>query len=192
MLMTKTRLLHVRALSARATCGYLVVGHISFPCRLGRTGLSHRKSEGDGATPIGAFRLKRLYYRPGSVNLSKKLFAARPLRSDDGWCDDTTSFSYNRWVRLPFAPSHEKLTRPDHLYDVVITTDHNQCPRVRGAGSAIFFHLTGDKPFTQGCVAVGAADMRKILSLCAARTSLVIWAPGAAMPPARRRSPTPP
>lgn len=44
--------------------------------------------------------------------------------------------------------------RDDPLYDTVLVTDHNQCPRVRGAGSAIFIHvarplLTG----TFGCIA---------------------------------------
>jgi L,D-peptidoglycan transpeptidase YkuD (ErfK/YbiS/YcfS/YnhG family) len=54
------------------------------------------------------------------------------------------------------------MLRQDGLYDVVLVTDHNQRPRVAGAGSAIFIHvarpgLTG----TEGCVALPAAEWRR-------------------------------
>lgn len=190
--MPKTSLIHIRTLNARACAGRLSLGHLTLPCLLGRSGITHRKREGDGATPVGTFRLQRLYYRSGSAGLPRFLFAARALRRDDGWCDDVKSFAYNRWLRLPQKVSHEDLWRSDHLYDVVIATSHNQRPRIRGAGSAIFFHLTGDKPFTQGCVAVSAKDMRKILGLCRRDARLVIWPPGGSAPRAFRKSPTPP
>lgn len=189
--MARPTSIHLRALSARNTRGFLTIGAVSVPCLLGRSGLRHLKREGDGATPIGSFALERMMYRPGSPALPKSRFGGRALRVDDGWCDDPRSLAYNRLVRLPFAASHEKLWRNDHLYDVVITTSHNQRPRVRGAGSAIFFHLTGEKPFTQGCVAVKASDMRKVLSLCGRRARLVIWPPGGG-PRGGRRLPTPP
>jgi L,D-peptidoglycan transpeptidase YkuD (ErfK/YbiS/YcfS/YnhG family) len=67
-------------------------------------------------------------------------------------------------VRLPARARHEELARSDGLYDVVLVLDHNQRPRVRGHGSAIFFHLTrnGDDP-TAGCVAIARAQMLRLL-----------------------------
>jgi L,D-peptidoglycan transpeptidase YkuD (ErfK/YbiS/YcfS/YnhG family) len=47
---------------------------------------------------------------------------------------------------------------------------------VKGAGSAIFFHLTRKgSNVTAGCVAVSQSDMRKILSLCRKKVKLVVW-----------------
>jgi L,D-peptidoglycan transpeptidase YkuD (ErfK/YbiS/YcfS/YnhG family) len=51
-----------------------------------------------------------------------------------------------------------------HLYDLTIVLDYNFARRKKGAGSAIFFHHArpGLTP-TAGCVAIRAADMRKLL-----------------------------
>ena len=56
------------------------------------------------------------------------------------------------------------MLRDDRLYDACIVLDWNISPRRRGRGSAIFFHLArqGYTP-TQGCVAVSAAVMRRLL-----------------------------
>lgn len=66
--------------------------------------------------------------------------------------------------------------RVDGAYDIVFATSHNERPRVKGAGSAIFFHLTRKgSNVTAGCVAVSQSDMRKILSLCRKKVKLVVW-----------------
>jgi L,D-peptidoglycan transpeptidase YkuD (ErfK/YbiS/YcfS/YnhG family) len=94
---------------------------------------------------------------------------------DDGWCEVPADRNYNRPVRLPYAASHERLWRDDNLYDVIVVLDHNQVPRRRYGGSAIFFHLMApDGRPTQGCVAVSQASMRKILALCGPHTRLII------------------
>lgn len=97
------------------------------------------------------------------------------MRKDDGWCDAKGHKDYNRPVRLPFGASHESLWRNDEAYDLLVTTNHNQRPRIQGAGSAIFLHVwrtsaTG----TEGCVALKPADLRKVLMGCSKRTYLVI------------------
>ena len=53
--------------------------------------------------------------------------------------------------------------REDHLYDLTFVLDQNFSRRAKGRGSAIFFHLArpGLTP-TAGCVAISAADMRKL------------------------------
>lgn len=54
--------------------------------------------------------------------------------------------------------------RDDGLYDVVVVLGHNDLPRRRGMGSAVFLHIAhaGLKP-TAGCMAVTPRDMRRLL-----------------------------
>jgi L,D-peptidoglycan transpeptidase YkuD (ErfK/YbiS/YcfS/YnhG family) len=115
------------------------------------------------------------FYRSDRLLRPRTALPLRPLRPDDGWCDDPGSRFYNQWVSLPFAGSHERLWRDDHLYDVVIVLDYNlEYPR-RGAGSAIFLHQArpGFAP-TEGCVAVSPEAMRRILSRIGPETRLTI------------------
>ena len=65
--------------------------------------------------------------------------------------------------------------REDRLYDVVGILDYNIRPRVRGRGSAIFLHLARpDLSPTQGCVALGAEDMRRLLSRLSGKVLLIV------------------
>jgi L,D-peptidoglycan transpeptidase YkuD (ErfK/YbiS/YcfS/YnhG family) len=166
--------LHVRARSEREVTGRLHVGALVFACVIGRGGRGFRKREGDGKTPVGAFWLRRGFYR--ADRLHKPSPALRVMRRSDGWCEVPGSGFYNRHVKLPFRDGHETMWRDDGAYDIVFATSHNECPRVQGAGSAIFFHLTraGAKA-TAGCVAVSKRDMRKLLTLCKSRVKLVVW-----------------
>ena len=52
--------IHARGISLRATRGLLQLGGLSVPCSFGRAGRRHLKREGDGATPIGRWQLRRL------------------------------------------------------------------------------------------------------------------------------------
>jgi L,D-peptidoglycan transpeptidase YkuD (ErfK/YbiS/YcfS/YnhG family) len=66
--------------------------------------------------------------------------------------------------------------RRDHLYDVVVILGHNDRPRIKGAGSAVFFHVADDKGGpTAGCIAVSMMDMRKVLALCGRKTRIKVW-----------------
>lgn len=160
-----TNVLRVRALPGNSTRGRLTLGPLDVPCALGRGGLTRGKREGDGATPKGCFKLVSVFYRADRGLRPRTLLPVRPVRSDDGWCDDVTDGRYNRLVRLPFAPSHEKLRRDDRLYDIIVVLDCNLRPRVRGRGSAIFFHVAREEfPPTEGCVAVAPDAMRRILA----------------------------
>lgn len=153
----------------------LLAGSLRIPCSIGPSGMARRKREGDGATPIGRFRLLCGFYRPDRVVRPLSGLPLRCLRPDHGWCDDPASPCYNRPVRLPFARSHERLWRDDNLYDYVIVLDHNRRPRLRGCGSAIFFHVARfDKAPTAGCVAIPADAMRRLLARLSPRTHLII------------------
>lgn len=143
-----------------------------FACLLGKRGRTHFKREGDGKSPVGRWRLVQLFYRPDKVRHPR---GGKAVTESFGWCDDRNHGQYNRAVKLPFLGSHEAMWRQDEAYDLVFVTDHNQRPRLRGLGSAIFFHLWREGATgTEGCVALKAADFRKVLALCRGETYLVI------------------
>jgi L,D-peptidoglycan transpeptidase YkuD (ErfK/YbiS/YcfS/YnhG family) len=167
--------LHVRARNENLVGCRLHLGERIFPCRIGRAGRTHRKKEGDGKTPIGGFWLRQGFYR--ADRLAKAVRGKlRVLRPIDGWCEQPHSQFYNRHVALPFRDAHETMWREDEAYDIVFATSHNERPRIRGGGSAIFFHLTRQgSVVTAGCVAVSKSDMVKILSACGNKVKLWVW-----------------
>ncbi len=122
------------------------------------------KREGDGATPRGVLGILGGYYRADRIRRPAANFAMKPIRPDDGWCDDPASFLYNRPVRLPARISCERLALDSAVYDIVLVTSYNMLPRRIGAGSAIFLHLRRlDGGPTEGCIAFDAADLRRLL-----------------------------
>ncbi|MEZ5852679.1 MAG: L,D-transpeptidase family protein [Hyphomicrobiaceae bacterium] len=133
-------------------------------CALGRTGRHGRKREGDGATPVGRWRLLDVLYRADRVSRPRTALPVRAIRAEDGWCDAAGDRNYNRPVTHPYPASAERLWRPDALYDLVVVLDYNVRRRVRGRGSAIFMHVArpGYAP-TEGCIALSERDMRNIL-----------------------------
>jgi len=143
--------------------GWLVAGPLRFACALGPAGIVRDKREGDGATPAGRFRLLWGYYRPDRRRPAAGRVALQPMRPDQGWCEDPASGRYNRPVRLPAADCTDRMRREDDLYDLVFVLDHNFTRRTKGRGSAIFLHVARpDLAPTAGCVAISAADMRKL------------------------------
>lgn len=151
-------------------------------CALGRGGVAISKREGDGATPVGNFPLRRVMYRPDRLPRPETALPVTALGPRQGWCDDPGHPAYNRPVTLPFPASHEKLWRADALYDVVVELGYNDVPVVPGKGSAIFLHVAGpDYSPTQGCVALVLADLLDLLVDCGADARLIVGASG---PPA--------
>ena len=147
--------------------GRLLVGGKVLRCRLGRSGLSADKREGDGATPVGSWPLRAVLYRPDRVARPDTALPVRTIDPADGWCDDPGHADYNRPVRLPHPASCEKLWRDDHLYDVVVVLGHNDAPPRPGLGSAIFLHVAAaDGKPTQGCVALDLGDLLDLLKQC--------------------------
>jgi L,D-peptidoglycan transpeptidase YkuD (ErfK/YbiS/YcfS/YnhG family) len=157
--------------------GLLTAGNLSFPCALGRSGVRRGKREGDGATPVGRFALGRAYYRADRGPRPPARLPLKRLKPTDAWCDDPGDRRYNRPMARPahLPPTEETMWRKDRLYDVVIEIAYNARPRVRGRGSAIFIHLAkpGWLP-TAGCVALKAADMRKLVAVIGPKTKIVI------------------
>jgi L,D-peptidoglycan transpeptidase YkuD (ErfK/YbiS/YcfS/YnhG family) len=143
----------------------LTVGGTSYRCALGRGGIRADKREGDGATPLGRFPLRRALYRPDRLTPPSTLLPIAPLAVADGWCDDPAHPDYNRPVTLPHPGRCEALWRDDGLYDLLVVLGHNDDPPVAGAGSAIFLHVARpDYAPTEGCVAVSLPDLMAVLA----------------------------
>lgn len=162
----------VRARPGNPAQGFLQAGKAVFPCALGRSGISANKHEGDGATPLAAMRILSGYFRNDQFSGGRRTrLAMAPIGPNLGWCEVPEDRNYNRPVKIPYGASHERMRRADRLYDVCLVLDWNIAPRRRGRGSAIFFHLArpGFTP-TQGCVAVTARTMARLLPLLSDRT----------------------
>jgi L,D-peptidoglycan transpeptidase YkuD (ErfK/YbiS/YcfS/YnhG family) len=163
-------------MSARAKTGLLTAGNLTVRCALGRGGLKVLKREGDGATPKGNWPLRRLILRPDKMRFVTTSLPSQLLQPDDGWCETPDDPRYNQPVKLPYGAGSDHLWRKDDLYDAIIVLGHNDRPRLRNFGSAVFFHIARpDCGPTAGCVAVTKRDMRKILRLCGPKTRMRIW-----------------
>lgn len=148
-------------------------------CALGRSGVTpaHLKREGDGASPLGAWPMRQVFWRPDRLPRPETALPAEPLRPEAGWCDDSASPLYNRPVQLPFAHSHEKLWRDDHVYDLIVVLGYNDAPVEPGKGSAIFLHVAReDYSPTEGCVACAQPDLIALLKAAKVGDALEIAA----------------
>ncbi len=146
-----------------------------FACALGRSGVTADKREGDGATPAGRHRLRRVLYRADRVIRPQTVLPATPLAPLDAWCDDPGDPGYNTLVHQPYGARVERLWRADHIYDVIVVLGYNDDPVVPGRGSAIFLHIARpDLTPTRGCVAVSRENLLRILGECDSATRLCV------------------
>jgi len=167
----------VAPIGTAAARGTLRYKSFAFPCVLGRNGIRADKSEGDGATPVGRFALKRVLYRGDRLIPPTTRLPIAPLQRDDGWCDAPSDPNYNRPVKLPYNASAETMWRDDALYDVVVVLGHNDDPVVPGAGSAIFLHIAPpDGTPTAGCIGLSKEDLLAVLRALPGATSIEIRA----------------
>lgn len=144
----------------------LDTGDAIIPAFIGRSGLiaADQKREGDGATPRGRWPLREVFFRPDRISRPETPLPLTALTPEHGWCDDPAAAAYNRLVSLPVEPSHERLWRDDHAYDVMIPLGYNDNPVIAGRGSAIFFHcLEEGRNHTEGCVAISPDQMQNLL-----------------------------
>lgn len=161
--------------SKEAARGQMRIGDQVLLCRLGRNGVRLKKLEGDGTTPAGRFKLRRVLYRADRAAPPATALPTAPIERDDGWCDDPADSYYNSAVKLPYPARAEKMWRDDHQYDVVVVIGHNDDPVVPGRGSAVFIHLSADNSSpTAGCVALSSADMSEVLKSAGPETTIEI------------------
>ncbi|HSI00745.1 MAG TPA: L,D-transpeptidase family protein [Reyranella sp.] len=179
--MSPHELLTVQVDSADASLGWATLGEKRWRCAIGAGGVREDKVEGDGATPVGTFPLRRIYFRNDRLVLPKVQLPARPIAEHDGWCDDPHSPTYNRLVRIPNEWSHEKMWRGDGLYDLVVVIGYNDDPPEGEWGSAIFLHVARDDMSpTRGCIAFARDDLLELVPLLTPQTTISIPSPSAA------------
>ena len=167
--------IRVRAAAGNPRRGWLMAGTQIVPVALGRGGIIANKREGDGGTPKGTFRPKRLWWRGDRHARPQSLLPIRAIRPDDAWCEDPLSRHYNRPLKLGRAEGGDRLTRDDHLYDFIIEIDHNSQPRIAGRGSAVFLHLARtDFSPTAGCVSMTKPAMLHLLRQIGPDTKIMI------------------
>jgi len=143
------------------------------PCSIGKGGISADKREGDGATPRGVHRIIGGLFRPD--RMARPVPWAGAIGPRDLWSDDMDRAAYNHMVRAPYAGSHERLSRADPLYDLVLLTDWNWPEAVPGRGSAIFLHRWRRPGFpTEGCVAMDAGDLLWLTRAIRPGTRLIV------------------
>jgi L,D-peptidoglycan transpeptidase YkuD (ErfK/YbiS/YcfS/YnhG family) len=168
-------LVRVRTRPGYRTRGLLLAGHAAIPVVLGRSGIRANKREGDGATPQGRFRLRRLWWRADRNPKPRTFLPVRRIDPHVAWCEDSADRRYNRPFRRSANEPGDRLWRDDALYDLIIEIDHNTRPRIAGRGSAVFLHLArANRSPTAGCVAFGGRDLWRVLERLGPKTRIEI------------------
>ena len=146
-----------------------------FPCTIGRGGIRADKSEGDGATPVGAHKIAAMLYRPD--RMTRPAPWAMPIRPGYLWSDAAGDAQYNQLVRAPYEHSHEALRRADPLYDLVLITNWNWPHAVPGRGSCIFIHQWRRPGYpTEGCIGFRRDHLRWIAQRITPGSRLIVRA----------------
>jgi L,D-peptidoglycan transpeptidase YkuD (ErfK/YbiS/YcfS/YnhG family) len=167
--------IRIRAAAGDPRRGWLMAGGQTVPVALGRGGIKANKREGDGGTPKGTFRPRRLWWRADRHCRPRSFLPVRAIGPEDAWCEDPASRHYNRPVRLDRARDGDRLRRDDRLYDFIVEIDHNTRPRIAGRGSAVFFHLARENfAPTAGCVSMTRSAMLRLLARIGPATKIVI------------------
>jgi L,D-peptidoglycan transpeptidase YkuD (ErfK/YbiS/YcfS/YnhG family) len=172
---TAFSLLKVATRPGMRSRGVLIAGRLAIPVVLGRAGIRANKREGDGATPRGRFRLRRLWWRADRSPKPATLLPTARIDRRVAWCEDSGDRRYNRPFRRSANEPGDRLWRDDRLYDIIIELDHNSRPRIARRGSAVFLHVARpDCSPTAGCVAFAAPDLRRLLGRLGPKTRILI------------------
>ena len=144
---------------------YLIVDEFKFKCSIGKKGLKSKKKEGDNCTPIGIFKIGKVYYRSDRIKKLETVLKTKKITKNMGWCDDPYNKKYNKEIVLDKKNKGEKLYRRDNTYDVLIVIEYNTKKIKPFKGSAIFIHLTKNYSPTKGCIALKKNDLLILLKI---------------------------
>lgn len=128
------------------------------------------KVEGDGKSPAGVFEIGGFYGYQNVPPVGLKIPYHR-VTEWDLWVEDPKSPFYNQHLQLPadimrLTPWQKKQQMkqkdPAHKYKILI--HHNTQPIVKGAGSAIFFHIWREdgKRAPVGCTVMSESDILEL------------------------------
>lgn len=154
----------LRLWSREGRCWSPVAG--PWAARVGRSGLSGDRREGDGTTPTGTYTIGRTMY--GIAPDPGVRFRYRRIVCGDYWVEDPSSPSYNRFRHVPcgqsppFRVTGERLWQAKTAYRHLAVIEFNMSPVVPGRGSGIFLHATTGRA-TNGCVSLPLAQLRQVL-----------------------------
>ena len=155
--------------------GYLKYNNFKFRCALGRAGIGKKLNEGDKITPVGYFKIIKVYYRPDRIKKIITNFKKIKIKKNMGWCDDSKSLAYNRQIKLPSKFGHEKLYRKDNIYNLIAVLNYNMNPTVKKKGSAIFIHIAKNNyKKTKGCIALKKKHLIELISKIKKNTKIKI------------------
>ena len=144
--------------------GLLRYKNLNFRCALGKAGVGKKRVEGDNITPVGIYKIVKIFYRKDRIkNISSK-FKLFSINKNMCWCDDSNSKHYNQLIKLPTNYTHEKLYRRDCVYDLILVLNYNIKPIIKNKGSAIFIHVTKNYKKTAGCIALKKDHLIKLVS----------------------------
>ena len=144
---------------------YLKYKNFRFRCALGKAGIGKKKKEGDNITPLGLYKIVKIYYRKDRIKKISSKFKLIKITKNIGWCDDPNSEKYNQIINLPTKYSYEKLYRKDNVYDLILVLNYNMNPVIKNKGSAIFIHVAKrEYQLTQGCIALKKGNLLKLIS----------------------------
>jgi len=133
----------------------LQIDKFYFKCCIGKNGLAKKKKEGDYKTPLGIFKIERLFFRKDRIEKPKTSLETVEIRKNMGWSNDVNyQKKYNRLININNKIKHEKLRRYDSKYDLLIPISYNRKNPKVGLGSCIFIHLTKNYKPTAGCIAL--------------------------------------
>ena len=153
----------------------LQIDDFYFKCSIGKNGVTAKKKEGDKKTPKGIYKIENLYFRKDRIFKPKTNLKCIEINQNMGWCNDESSpRKYNRLLKINNKIKHEKLTRGDNKYDLLIPIKYNLNKPVVGLGSCIFMHLTKDYKTTAGCIALKEKDFLIMLKLIKKKTKICI------------------
>ena len=144
---------------------YLIVDEFKFKCSIGKKGLKSKKTEGDQCTPIGVFKIGKVYYRPDRIKKIDTILKTKKIKKNMGWCNDSHNKKYNKEIVLNKKNKGERLFRKDNAYDILIVIEYNTNKTKPFKGSAIFIHLTKNYGPTEGCIALKKNDLLILLKI---------------------------
>ena len=154
----------------------LKVDDFEFKCCIGKNGSTINKKEGDKKTPKGIFEIENLYFRKDRIKKPVTSLKCIEIKKNIGWCDDINfPKNYNKLIKVNNKLRHEKLTRKDHKYDLLIPIKYNFKKPKTGLGSCIFIHLTKNYKPTAGCIALKEKDFLIMLRLINKNTKIRIF-----------------
>ena len=160
--------------SSKKSVAYLYIKDFRFECLVGKNGIGNKRREGDFLTPIGIFKIIKIFYRNDKIGKVKTRIKSEIISKKHLWNTNSKSKGYNNICTMPSRNGYEQLFRKDDLYDLVLVLNYNIKPSIKFKGSAIFIHCSGNNNFTEGCISLKRVDLLKILKFLSPYTLVKI------------------